>query len=170
LTDKLGEFVLNSSIALGKYTTHFNASHMIFTPQYNEGIHGHSYNISIEIYGDPDGSGMLIDFIFLENIMRESIKEWDHYVLMPRDNPDISVLENGPNFDIRYGDRFYSIPQSDIVLFEGINITTENLAKLITKKIHFILEKVVPSIKLSKLKVEVWETPICSASYTILCK
>jgi len=167
LTDKLGEFLSHSSIALAKYLFHFNASHMIFTPQYNEGIHGHSYNISIEIYGDPDDSGMIIDFILLENILKESITEWDHYVLMPKDNPKVTIIENGSNFDIQYGDRFYSIPQSDIILFEGINITTENLAKFLAKKIQFILEKVKPSIKFSKLKVEVWETPIYCASYTI---
>lgn len=164
---KLGDFGSSTSIALTKFATHFNASHMVVTPYYEEGIHGHSYYISIEIYGDPDDTGMLIDFIYLEKVLKESIKDWDHYVLLPKYHPLIHITDNGPNVDIRYRDRYYSIPQSDITFLECENITAENLVLLLANKIHIVLKKEIPNLKLSELKVDIWETPIYSASHTI---
>lgn len=41
-------------------------------------LHGHSYRVLIEVEGEPDDHGLLIDFYELDHIMKPLIEELDH--------------------------------------------------------------------------------------------
>lgn len=44
-------------------------------------IHGHSYRMSVEITGDLDKNGMIIDFFDLNKIVKPIIEKYDHAFL-----------------------------------------------------------------------------------------
>lgn len=54
-------------------------------------IHGHSYSMTVELVGEPDANGMVLDYFDLVRIAEPLIKEIDHAFLC--DNSDSLVKE-----------------------------------------------------------------------------
>lgn len=44
-------------------------------------LHGHSYHMTVELEGEPDARGMVIDFKEIKAIVRPLVDEWDHSVM-----------------------------------------------------------------------------------------
>ena len=96
-----------------------------------EKLHGHNYKVRLTVEGASlDKSGMLVDFTDLKNILESVLSKFDHGYL------------------------------NEILPFDKINPTAENIAEQISKQIQF-------KIKKSKLqiKVTVWETEKNFATY-----
>ncbi len=75
-----------------------------------EGIHGHNYYVELEVFGKIGKDDLIYDFIYLEEILEKITSEWDHFLLLPKHNEVIIYEEKGDNLEIKYHDRFYSIP------------------------------------------------------------
>ena len=157
----------STSVALDRISAHFSASHALISDDYEEGLHGHNYEVEIEVYGKTDENNIIIDFIFLENLLSEILTAWDHYVLIPSKNTRLEIKENKDNFDLKYGDRYYSIPQTDVKLLDCTNVTTEVLARLLGEKIQLNLKEEIFWDRILSIKITVWETPHYRASYTL---
>lgn len=57
-------------------------------------IHGHSYRMRVELDGEPDESGMVLDYYILQEIINPIIEKLDHAFLVFKDDKDvISFLE-----------------------------------------------------------------------------
>jgi len=96
---------------------HFDASH--FLPAYKgkcEQVHGHTYKLEIEIKGEPDKDGMVMDFSELKGIVNENIIE-------KLDHRDLNELFENPTAENIAGWIFKElekrIPVSSIKLYEG---------------------------------------------------
>ena len=156
-----------SSVGIDKLSCHFSASHLILTPDIVEGIHGHNYYVELELIGNIGKDDLLYDFIELEGLMKNIISEWDHFLLLPQNNEEITFKEKGENLIFTYGDRFYSIPKAEVKLLDCNNTSTETLAKIISEKISLALSNNVSKADIAAIKVIIWETPHYYASYTL---
>lgn len=62
---------------------HWEAAHRL---PWHEGdcknLHGHSYRMTVELEGEPDERGMLMDFKILKRILMPLIDQWDHATLI----------------------------------------------------------------------------------------
>ncbi|MDP4219680.1 MAG: 6-carboxytetrahydropterin synthase [Bacteroidota bacterium] len=60
-------------------------------------IHGHSYALTVEITGEPDANGMVLDYFDLVTIVEPFIKEIDHSFLCDRSDAVVKdfLLANG---------------------------------------------------------------------------
>ena len=157
----------SSSVAIDKVSAHFSASHVILSDQYEEGLHGHNYLVEIEIEGNIDTDDILVDFIFLEKLLSQAISNWDHYVLLPSKNSKMKINENEDNIEIKYGNRFYSLPKTEIKFLSCRNVTTEVLAQLLGEKLRAHLQQEEFWKRIQAIKITVWETSLYRASYTI---
>src|SRR5947209_10714525 len=54
-------------------------------------IHGHSYAMTVEVSGEPDANGMVMDYFDLAKIVEPLVKEIDHAFLC--DNSDALVKD-----------------------------------------------------------------------------
>jgi len=103
----------------------FSAAH--FLPGYPyecKRMHGHNYWIEVFVTGDRlNEQNMLIDFKELKKIVKEIMKEYDHYLL------------------------------NDLEEFKDISPTAENICKNIFFKIKDSLLKVSKSCSLKKVRV-----------------
>jgi 6-pyruvoyltetrahydropterin/6-carboxytetrahydropterin synthase len=156
-----------TSIILHKYSTHFSANHALIAEGLIEGLHGHNYYVEIEFFGKVNSNGIVFDFLSLDKTVKSFVLEWDHYTLLPRRNKHSKYNKNGDNTEIKYGDRFYSIPTNEIKFLECGNITTETLARLFAEKIRVFLEQDGKTGDIQIIKIVIWETPTYSASHTI---
>ena len=58
-------------------------------------LHGHSYTMFVEIEGEPDERGMLMDFKDLKSCLVDLIEAWDHGTIVAHDDTELrNVLES----------------------------------------------------------------------------
>ena len=157
----------HSSVRIGKFSCHFSASHLILTADIVEGIHGHNYYVELEVFGKIGKDDLIYDFIYLEKVLKKITSEWDHFLLLPKHNEVIIYEEKGDNLEIKYHDRFYSIPLTEVKLLNCKNTSAEIFAKLIAKKFSSELNDNKTKDVISAITVIIWETPHYSASYNL---
>ncbi len=49
-------------------------------------IHGHSYKLRIDLIGEPDADGILVDFYDIDRIISPIVGEFDHAFLVDKDD------------------------------------------------------------------------------------
>jgi len=102
-------------------------------------IHGHSYKMLIELEGEPQSNGMVMDYYDLKNIMKPVIENLDHAFLVY--NKDKEIIE--------FLDKMKS--KKVVVDFQS---TVENICIYFLKEINKI--DFPPNIR--QVKVRVYET------------
>lgn len=102
-------------------------------------LHGHSYKLRLELEGEMDKNGMVIDYYDVNELIRPLIEQLDHsYLVCETDTELIEVL-----------DKLNS--QKVVVPFQT---TAENITNYFLENISKQLE---PQ-KIKKIKVRVYET------------
>ncbi len=157
----------SSSVAIDKISAHFSAAHFLISDHYEEGLHGHNYLVGIKVKGSMDIFDVIIDFVFLENLLSEVLLEWDHFVLIPSKNKHVKIHENKDNLEINYRKRFYSIPKEEVKILDCTNVTTETLARLLGEKLRTRLKKEIFWGRIQAITATIWETSYYRANYTI---
>ncbi len=107
-------------------------------------LHGHNGRAVIAIEAEQlDERGMVLDFSDIKNVVSQWIDDTlDHRMILRRDDPVVPFLK-------QLGEPLHLI---------DANPTAENIAKLIY---DFAVEHGFPVVK-----VDLWETPRCFATYT----
>ncbi len=55
-------------------------------------LHGHSYRMVVELEGEPDARGMVMDFQDLKKVLTPLIDAWDHAVLIAASDTELIRL------------------------------------------------------------------------------
>ncbi len=113
----------------------FDAAHQLRGyPGKCANLHGHTYKLEVCIAGEKvDELGMLYDFFDMKKLMQGVIEQLDHQFI------------------------------NDIIPFDEINPTAENMAYQIYQTLKRQLAEQNPRLRLKH--VQLWETPTCSALY-----
>jgi len=102
-------------------------------------IHGHSYKMIVELEGDLNDSGMIMDYYDLKKIVRPVIEELDHaFMVYEKDVEIVRFLE--------------SVKSKKVIV--GFQSTVENICKHILAEIK---KQNMPS-NVNKLKVRIFES------------
>jgi len=100
---------------------HWEMGHRL---QYHEGlcrnIHGHSYRLWVEIEGEPDERGMVMDYSDMKQIVTPVLAEIDHCFMCAESDARMKEFLAGSNFKVVY------------VQFET---TAENIASYLLEKL-----------------------------------
>lgn len=112
-------------------------------------IHGHSYKMRVELTGELDQNGMLIDFYDIDKVVKPIINQYDHSMLV--DENDTKTLEflKENNF------RFVKV---------NFTSTSENIAINFAKQFATEFSK---HKNIKELSVRVYETSDAFAEYTL---
>src|ERR1700730_10221536 len=122
----------------------FASAHFItFAGHRCEGLHGHNYRARVTLDGVLDqASWFVFDFVALKHLMRRLCDEIDHKVLLPLENPKITIGEEGESVTVAYGGKpRYVFPRVDCALLPVPNTTVEMLAELLASRLRTELEK-----------------------------
>jgi len=113
-------------------------------------IHGHSYKMAVEIVGEVNKSGMIIDFYDLGKVIKPIINEYDHaFLCWENDKPLLEFLERQDMKRV-------------IVPYQG---TVENICSDLISKVYDGLKNLT-GYKFQKLNVKIFETPNSYAENT----
>jgi 6-pyruvoyltetrahydropterin/6-carboxytetrahydropterin synthase len=112
-------------------------------------LHGHSYKCIVEVSGDPDENGMVLDYFTMKNIIDPIIDELDHSFMVSKS--DQEVIDALKKLD----------SQMVIVDFES---TAENICLYLIRRIQ---ESSLPD-NIKSLKVKILETENTYAEQKII--
>jgi len=137
----------------------FDSSHFLALPYESKclRIHGHTYNVDVEIWGELNENGMIFDFNRLGNI----IKLLDHKILISEDwvtsrkDGYVVVEKNGKQL---------KLPEDEVVILNKPNVTAEYIAEWFAER---IAEKAGENVRM--IKVRIWEDPRSYAEITLEC-
>jgi len=136
-------------IKLGKDYVWEMSHRLPFHNGWCKNIHGHSYKMRLELVGELDENGMLIDFYDIDKVVKPIITQYDHSMLV--DEKDEKTLKFLRENDFRY-------------VAINFTSTSENIA------IHFakqFAEEFRKHENIKELSVRVYETSDAFAEYSL---
>lgn len=159
---------LQYSIKVYKQYFNFAAAHfIIFDDGTREPLHGHNYHIKAEGSTPDLKDDMVFDFLQIKPIIRDVCNSLDHRLILPSDNPLLSIENCGNNYFIETSKKEnFSFPKSDVLLLPIHNVSAERLAIYIANQVNE-LTKIRFNFIFETLKIEVEETLGQSAVYVL---
>jgi 6-pyruvoyltetrahydropterin/6-carboxytetrahydropterin synthase len=109
----------------------FSAAHFITYGGKCERLHGHNYGVLVEIEGTLNEDKLVLDFTILKHLVREICQKLNHRFLLPMDNPHLELGELADAWEVRFGEKHYVFPRSDVAELPIDNSTSERLAEYI---------------------------------------
>lgn len=154
-----------TTLHLVKQNFKFSSGHfLIFDKTSAEKLHGHNYRVQVEIAVPKDldifSTGYFVDFTVFKKYIKARLDLWDEHVLLPSSHPDMKIEKRDRNYDIKFRDRFYSLPQNEVVLLPVNNTSVEQLSRILAEDFYEEFQK----FQVDKVTVKVEETPGQSAS------
>jgi 6-pyruvoyltetrahydropterin/6-carboxytetrahydropterin synthase len=136
-----------------------------------EALHGHNYRAGAVVEGglEPE-SWFVLDFAALKRVMKRVTDELDHRVLLPRDNPKLTIAADAETVRVAFdGQPRYVFPTRDCVILPIPNTTVEMLAQYLAGRVRTELAAVggggSGAVHLTAIEIEVEENFGQSASY-----
>ena len=111
-----------------------------------QNLHGHSYQMWVELEGEPDERGMLVDFHDIKALLRPLVEAWDHAVLVAESDHELLHVVQ------QLGSRFFVLPY---------DTTSENLCRYAADYIGRKLAAMPERHRVTRIRVRVQETETC---------
>lgn len=147
----------------------FSCAHMtVFDESRKERLHGHNYQLELELELARVDGGRLVELSILKDAAAALCAEWKEHLLLAKDNRHFEVLDWGrTEIEFRLcGDR-YVMPTDDVLLLPIDNITVEALS---AHAAALLVERIGPKLPagvVTSLSVTVAESPGQSATCTL---
>lgn len=144
----------------------FAAAHMATFAGGCEPLHGHNYDVFVEVEGDLTEDSWVWDFGDLKRATRAIVDELDHKFLLQRDSRVLEIQERDTDWGVRFGDRGYVFPKSDVVALPIDNSTAERISEWVAGRLLAYLRE-SGATSLRKLTVGIEEMPGQAGWYTV---
>jgi 6-pyruvoyltetrahydropterin/6-carboxytetrahydropterin synthase len=149
------------SISIDKDYLKFSSAHFLIFPDGTaERLHGHNYKVYVTIETELDQHGLVVNFQEIKPLVREICDGLDEHLLLPGKHPVLTaVARPDGNTEIRYRDRYYSVPTNEVIVLPITNSSAENLATWVGGQIRDRMRERWPTLRVLRLEVGVEETP-----------
>src|SRR6185312_11841203 len=112
------------TVHLAKEPFKFSCSHFtILSPDRAERLHGHNYQIRVDIsvaQTDPQ-LGFAFDFNSVKPLIRALCDELDERILLPRHSPFLAIQSGPESVEVTFQKKHYVFPAEDTRLLPVIN-------------------------------------------------
>ncbi len=153
-------------ITLERNKLRFSAAHFTTFGGECEPLHGHNYDVLVEIEGSLTDDSWILDFGEVKRFVAEICDELDHKFLLPLRNSALDVITNDNECEIRFADRRYVMPIADVVELDIDNSTAERLAEWFAGRIRDALSD-RHAQNITSITVGVEEAPGQTGWYTL---
>jgi 6-pyruvoyltetrahydropterin/6-carboxytetrahydropterin synthase len=113
----------------------FAAAHMATLGAELEPLHGHNYSVRCRVEGALTDDAWVIDFSALKRYTREACEQLDHRFLLQEHSKLLEIDHDGSYYLIRFGEREYRFPESDVAALPIENTTAELIAEWLMRTI-----------------------------------
>lgn len=148
-----------TTLHLAKQNFKFSAAHfLIFDQKHAERLHGHNYQVRVDVKTPPESgtnpSGYFVDFNILKKFIKARLDQWDEIILLPQLHPDMKVQKKEKSLEVHFRDRFYVFPANEVLLLPVTNTSVEQLSRILAEDFYREFKK----YGVLKVKVYVEET------------
>jgi 6-pyruvoyltetrahydropterin/6-carboxytetrahydropterin synthase len=116
-------------ITIERNTLRFAAAHFTTFGGECEPMHGHNYDLFVEITGELTADSWVVDFSAAKDLVRDICRRLDHKFLLPTAGHALTIARNAGECEITFADRRYVLPATDIAELDIDNTTAERLAE-----------------------------------------
>ena len=116
-------------VTVERNTLRFAAAHFATYEGRCEPLHGHNYDVIVEVEGELTEDSWVIDFAALKSMARALCQELDHKFLLQRESKVLQIDEGKSNWKVRFQERGWVFPKSDVLALPIDNTTAERLAE-----------------------------------------
>ena len=92
----------------------FAAAHMATFGGGCEPLHGHNYDVLLELEGELTEDAWVWDFGHVKKAARAICEELDHHFLLQRTSTLLGMRESGDSWEISFGQRRYVFPKDNV--------------------------------------------------------
>ena len=118
------------SVRVERNRLRFAAAHMATFAGDCEPLHGHNYDVLVEVEGELTDESWVIDFGLIKRLARELCERLDHRFLLQRESSLLQSEERDGSWLVRFGEvRRYQFPTQDVLALPIDNSTAERLAE-----------------------------------------
>ena len=153
---------MRESYAIRVYKQYFNfgsAHFLIFADGTREELHGHNYQVQVQVEGPLVEGDLVIDFIPFKPLVKSLCDDLDHVTLLPNGNPHLRVEEKEDRVEVFHDDgSYFCFPRRDVRILDLPNTSTEMLAKHLASQILEALPSKIPSAQVHAIEVQVEES------------
>lgn len=148
------------SILVEKQYLKFSAAHfLIFPDGSKERLHGHNYQVAVEIDGRLSEHGLVIDFKQVKPVVKLLCDRLDEHWLLPGLHPALRIRERDDGHsEIEYAGCRYLAPSDELIVLPINNSSAENLAAWIGRELYADLQRRFGKVSVRRLRVQVSET------------
>ena len=146
-------------ITVERQRLRFAAGHFATLTDELEPIHGHNYDVMVEVQGPLTDESWVIDFSLLKRLTREVCETLDHKFLLQMESRVLTISDDGEHYVIQHKDELpYRLPKHDVAALPIDNTTAERLSQYIAGQLAQKLGASAPA-GLVQLRVGVEEMP-----------
>jgi len=152
-------------VSVEKNRLRFAAAHFATFLGTCEPLHGHNYDISVDLEGELTEDSWVWDFGDLKKLTKEIADKLDHKFILQLDSRILKIKENLTDWEISYLEKRYIFPKSDVIALPIDNSTAEKIAEWFAEQLVDSLSSRVG--KFTKLTVGIEEMPGQAGWYTL---
>ncbi len=142
----------------------FSSAHFITFGGRCERLHGHNYRVLVEVEGELGDDKLVFDFTILKRLTKEICRRLNHRFLLPLHNAHLELISSPDAWEIRFQNKRYVFPRTDVVELPIDNSTAERLAEYICDELCKLLAE-YDIAHLHSMMVGVEEAPMQMAYY-----
>src|SRR3990170_5442376 len=116
-------------VAVERNALRFSAAHFTTFGGDCEPLHGHNYDVMVEVEGELTEDSWVVDFAELKRMARRLCEELDHRFLLQRDSRLLQIEEGAVAWTVRFRGRRWVFPRAEVVALPIDNTTAERLAE-----------------------------------------
>lgn len=116
-------------VTVQRNTLRFSAAHFTTFGGQCEPLHGHNYDVLVEVEGELTADAWVLDFTQLKGMVRRLCQPLDHHFILPLRSPVLTISEATDAWEIAFQERRYVIPKTDVCPLPIDNSTAERLAE-----------------------------------------
>jgi len=131
-----------------------------------EPLHGHNYDVIIELEGPLTDDGWVWDFGATKRAARAITESMDHKFLLQRNSKQLDILEAENSWKVSFKGRGYVFPKSDVLALPIENTTAECMSEWFAVQLLEALRAQGAS-HITKLTVGIEEMPGQAGWYTV---
>jgi 6-pyruvoyltetrahydropterin/6-carboxytetrahydropterin synthase len=143
----------------------FAAAHMATFHGECEPLHGHNYDVIVDVEGSLTDDSWVWDFGDLKRTTKAIVDELDHKFLLQCESRVLRSKLDGDVWRVSFEGRHYEFPASDVAALPIDNSTAERLSEWIAARLLEALKAKAPNI--ARLTVGIEEMPGQAGWYTV---
>ncbi|MYK25936.1 MAG: 6-carboxytetrahydropterin synthase [Dehalococcoidia bacterium] len=130
-----------------------------------EPLHGHNYDVMVDVEGELTEDSWVWDFGDLKRLTKGIADELDHKFVLQLESRMLTIVEGKDDWEISYEDQRYVFPKSDVAALPIDNSTAERLAEWFAGRLRAELAEHGAS-NIKRLTVGIEEMPGQTGWYT----